>query len=154
MAEQIFSSTILILAVVALRAVLGNHISQRLKYSLWILVAIRLLIPVPLFYSSYSVAAIAEIVTDRAAAIAESAADRVTAAWEQTDVTLEESENEVYSAAGGQTGDAVWLGQTQTADMDGEPGGEVQTAVKTQRAIFGFFGYGWQGRYCVQGLLS
>jgi len=43
------SSCFLILAVLALRAALGQKISARLRYALWAPVLVRLLIPVPLF---------------------------------------------------------------------------------------------------------
>ena len=45
MIEYIGLSSLLILAVLALRALIGGHISQRARYGLWLLVAFRLLIP-------------------------------------------------------------------------------------------------------------
>lgn len=45
MIEYIGLSSLLILAVIALRALVGGHISQRARYGLWLLVALRLLIP-------------------------------------------------------------------------------------------------------------
>lgn len=45
MIEYIGLSSLLILAVLALRALVGGHISQRARYGLWLLVALRLLIP-------------------------------------------------------------------------------------------------------------
>lgn len=45
MTEWILSSSVLILVVLGLRAVLKDRISQRLRYGLWALVLIRLLIP-------------------------------------------------------------------------------------------------------------
>ncbi|MGM9612761.1 MAG: M56 family metallopeptidase, partial [Butyricicoccus sp.] len=44
--ETIWTSSLLILAVLALRAVLGTHVSARLRYGLWLLPALRLYIPV------------------------------------------------------------------------------------------------------------
>ena len=46
MLEWVVSSTLLILAVVALRAVSKGRISFRMRYALWLLVLLRLLIPV------------------------------------------------------------------------------------------------------------
>lgn len=46
MAEWIISSSVLILAVVLLRRVLGGRLSPRLQYALWALVLVRLLVPV------------------------------------------------------------------------------------------------------------
>ena len=45
MIEWIASSSVLILAVLLLRVVFQNHISKRLRYSLWAMVLLRLLIP-------------------------------------------------------------------------------------------------------------
>lgn len=44
MTEWILSSCVLILVVLGLRAVLKDRISQRLRYGLWPLVLVRLLI--------------------------------------------------------------------------------------------------------------
>ena len=49
MFEWILSSCFLILVVLALRAALGRKISARLRYALWGLVLLRLLVPVQLF---------------------------------------------------------------------------------------------------------
>ncbi len=49
MFEWILSSCFLILVVLALRAALGRKISARLRYTLWGLVLLRLLVPVQLF---------------------------------------------------------------------------------------------------------
>lgn len=51
MAEWIMSSCMVILAVLALRAGLGKRISAKLRYALWALVLVRLLLPVQLFAS-------------------------------------------------------------------------------------------------------
>ena len=51
MMEWIASSCFVILAVVALRAVLGGRIRASLRYALWGLVLVRLLVPVQLFTS-------------------------------------------------------------------------------------------------------
>lgn len=45
-AQTIWTSSLLILAVLALRAALGTRISARLRYGLWLLPALRLCIPV------------------------------------------------------------------------------------------------------------
>ena len=57
MIESILSSSLLIVAVTALRYALRGRISLRLQYGLWALVALRLLLPFPLFDSSLSVTA-------------------------------------------------------------------------------------------------
>ncbi|MDE7245377.1 MAG: M56 family metallopeptidase [Oscillospiraceae bacterium] len=49
--EWIVSSCILILVVLAVRAALGNRISAGLRYALWGIVLVRLLLPVQLFTS-------------------------------------------------------------------------------------------------------
>lgn len=55
MMEIIITSSILILMITLLRHLLQGKISARLQYALWLLVAIRLLLPFPLFESSISV---------------------------------------------------------------------------------------------------
>lgn len=55
MLEWILSSSALILTVFILRLVLTGHISLRLRYGLWLLVLVRLLLPVQLFQSAISV---------------------------------------------------------------------------------------------------
>lgn len=45
MPEQIISSSVLIVSVVLLRFLLRGRRSARVRYALWLLVALRLLIP-------------------------------------------------------------------------------------------------------------
>lgn len=55
MIETIITSSILILVITLLRYLLRGKISSRLQYALWLLVAIRLLLPFSLFASPISV---------------------------------------------------------------------------------------------------
>ena len=55
MTEILVSSTVLILALAALRLLLRGRISPRLQYALWLLVALRLLLPGTLVKSPVSV---------------------------------------------------------------------------------------------------
>ncbi len=55
MAELLITSSVLILIVAFLRIFLKGKISLRLRYALWLLVAVRLLIPVSFFTSPVSV---------------------------------------------------------------------------------------------------
>ena len=55
MLEILISSTVLILALAALRFLLRGKISPRLQYALWLLAALRLLLPVSLVRSPVSV---------------------------------------------------------------------------------------------------
>ena len=55
MKEILFTSSILIPVILLLRALLGKKISMRLRYALWLLVALRLLLPVQFGHSSLSV---------------------------------------------------------------------------------------------------
>lgn len=55
MGEWILSSCVLILVVVGLRALLKDRISQRLRYGLWALVLVRLLVPFHFFESDLSI---------------------------------------------------------------------------------------------------
>ncbi len=49
--EWVFTAVFLILAVLALRAAFGKRVSARLRYALWAVVLVRLLVPVQLFTS-------------------------------------------------------------------------------------------------------
>lgn len=55
MTELIITSSVLILVVIVLRHFLKGKISLRLQYALWALVLVRLLVPVALFESPFSV---------------------------------------------------------------------------------------------------
>ena len=55
MTEILVSSTVLILVLAALRLLLRGRIDPRLQYALWLLAALRLLLPVPLVSSPVSV---------------------------------------------------------------------------------------------------
>ena len=55
MAEWIFSSCVLILAIAGLRYLLRGHLSLRLQYALWLIVLLRLLLPLSLGSSPASV---------------------------------------------------------------------------------------------------
>ncbi|MCH5268935.1 MAG: M56 family metallopeptidase [Lachnospiraceae bacterium] len=47
MLNQIISSSIIILVVLSIRSLCGKYIGQRFKYALWIVIAVKLLIPMP-----------------------------------------------------------------------------------------------------------
>lgn len=53
--SDFISSSLLIISIVILRAIFGNYISQRLKYVIWLIVVIKLLIPIPSFSHNISV---------------------------------------------------------------------------------------------------
>ena len=55
MTEILVSSTVLILALTALRLLLRGRISPRLQYALWLLALIRLLVPVSVGKTALSV---------------------------------------------------------------------------------------------------
>lgn len=60
MQEQIFTSGFLILGIFSLRFIFGNHIQQRIKYALWLLVLIKLLLPCISFENPYSLMQLAD----------------------------------------------------------------------------------------------
>lgn len=55
MSEIILTSSVLILVIALLRRVLRGRISSRVQYALWLLAALRLLIPGVLFPAPVSV---------------------------------------------------------------------------------------------------
>ena len=60
MTEILVTSSVLIVVIALLRLVLRGKISQRVQYALWLLVAIRLLVPVSLPGVDFSVLSAAE----------------------------------------------------------------------------------------------
>ena len=60
MKEVLITSSVLILALLALRGIFRKTISRRVQYALWGLVALRLLVPVNLPAAQYSVLTAAE----------------------------------------------------------------------------------------------
>ena len=60
MKEVLITSSVLILALLALRGIFRKTISRRVQYALWGLVALRLLLPVNLPAAQYSVLTAAE----------------------------------------------------------------------------------------------
>ena len=60
MTEWIVSSSVLIFIMILLRALLRGRISPRLQYALWLMVLLRLLVPVSPFVSSLSVTGLVE----------------------------------------------------------------------------------------------
>ena len=75
MIDWILSSSLLILVVVGTRAIFKDKISQRLRYALWALVLLRLLIPVNIGHSVISTANFSASIQNRQAAV--SAENRV-----------------------------------------------------------------------------
>ena len=67
--EWCITSSLLILAVIAIRILTKNKISPLLRYSLWLVVLVRLLIPFNPLESMFSVMNIAEPVIDSATPI-------------------------------------------------------------------------------------
>ena len=57
MLEILISSSVLILVLAILRLALRDKISARLQYALWLLVLVRLLVPVSFFRSPISLSA-------------------------------------------------------------------------------------------------
>ena len=55
MLQVILTSSVLILVLLLLRRVLRGRVSLRLQYALWVLVAVRLLVPVSFGNSAVSV---------------------------------------------------------------------------------------------------
>lgn len=71
MKEILITSSVLILALLLLRAIFANKVRRTLIYGTWILVALRLLIPVQFGNLSFSVLSTFRPVTDAATAVLE-----------------------------------------------------------------------------------
>ena len=55
MIEHLITSTVLIVCILLIRMLFGNRTSQRLKYGLWLLAAVKLLLPLPLYETDFSI---------------------------------------------------------------------------------------------------
>lgn len=55
MYTQLITSTILILTVLFIRSAFGRFMSQKLTYSLWVLVAVKLLLPMPMVENEWNI---------------------------------------------------------------------------------------------------
>ena len=60
MKEILLTSSVLILALIALRQLLGKHVSKGFQYALWGLVLLRLLIPVQFGSLSFSITSLTQ----------------------------------------------------------------------------------------------
>ena len=65
MTQILITSSVLIVAMALARLVLRKRVSQRLIYGLWLLVALRLLIPVQFGHSKYSVTTVTQSATNQ-----------------------------------------------------------------------------------------
>lgn len=85
MTELMITSSVLILVVILLRHFLKGKISLRLQYALWALVLIRLLVPVTLFESPFSVMnAVQAAKSAREASVASAPAPTLSSAYGDT----------------------------------------------------------------------
>lgn len=64
MKEIVISSSVLIVLILLVRAIFREHIPRRMMYSLWLLVAVRLLFPIQIGVSDYSVLSISQTASE------------------------------------------------------------------------------------------
>lgn len=65
MIEHLITSTVLMLCILLIRMLFGNRMSQRLKYGLWLLVAIKLLVPIPMYEADISIMNVVQFVVNQ-----------------------------------------------------------------------------------------
>lgn len=65
MIEHLITSTVLMLCILLIRMLFGNRMSQRLKYGLWLLVAIKLLVPIPMYEADISIMNVVQFVENQ-----------------------------------------------------------------------------------------
>ena len=58
--NHVITVSIVILAIILLRVILGNHISPTIRYGLWLLVVLKLLVPVTFFETGFSLNGLVE----------------------------------------------------------------------------------------------
>lgn len=85
MKEILITSSVLILVLLALRWAFRRRITRRAQYALWALVLVRLLVPLSLPGTDFSVLTAAQPVERQLAHRAEAVGDRVVFAWEPTE---------------------------------------------------------------------
>ena len=104
--EWVFTAAFLILVVLALRAALGRRMSAGLRYGLWAVVLVRLLVPVQLFTSPI---AGTWVVTER----------RTEQVFDGVEKFYNPNEDDVLNSLGGQAGPSGTL--TTVPDAPGAP---------------------------------
>ena len=125
MTEILVTSSVLIVVIALLRLVLRGKISQRVQYALWLLVAIRLLVPVSFVTSPVSVMNAVEPVTE-------------TIQISRTEQQFPAVTGQIQNVTGGnttpQTGTATTPSQPQNEDttqiQPTEPGVELGTVLR------------------------
>ena len=65
MIEHLITSTVLMLCILLIRMLFGNRMSQRLKYGLWIFVVVKLLVPLPLYETDFSIMNVVQFVEEQ-----------------------------------------------------------------------------------------
>lgn len=65
MIEHLITSTVLLAGILLIRMIFGNRMSQRLKYGLWLLAAIKLLIPLPMYETDISVMNVVQLMANQ-----------------------------------------------------------------------------------------
>lgn len=125
MTEILVTSSVLIVVIALLRLVLRGKISQRVQYALWLLVAIRLLVPVSFVSSPVSVMNAVEPVTE-------------TIYINRTEQQFPAGTGQIQNVTGGdatpQTGTVNAPSQPQTGDtaqiQPTEPGVDLETVLR------------------------
>lgn len=125
MSEWMISSSVLIISVIAIRYFFRERLSMRVRYALWLLVAVRLLVPLSFAESGFSVL-------------------NLVAFQEEGEAQREQKEETAPGAAFALSQGAVSLdgqspeslpGSPQSSTADGQPGGETEReAVRQQEA--------------------
>ena len=125
MSEWMISSSVLIISVIAIRYFFRERLSMRVRYALWLLVAVRLLVPLSFAESGFSVL-------------------NLVAFQEEGEAQREQKEETAPGAAFALSQGAVSLdgqspeslpGSLQSSTADGQPGGETEReAVRQQEA--------------------
>ena len=97
MIEHLITSTVLMLCILLIRMLFGNRMSQRLKYGLWILVAVKLLVPLPLYETDFSIMNVVQFVENQIEneKSVDPATESVSAQSEEGKIISENSESEI-----------------------------------------------------------
>lgn len=127
MKEILITSSVLILVLLALRWAFRSRITRRAQYALWALVLVRLLVPLSLPGTDFSVLTAAQPVERQLAHRAEAVDDRVVFAWEPTEAETTPVQSPAQAVPDAPTGGMNSDAQTPDTDSYTYPVMEQQT---------------------------
>lgn len=129
MSEWILSSSILILLIVFIRSLFRNKIALRIRYALWLVVAVRLLFPLSFWESSFSVLNFLEWRDSSAQEGGYGSISPVPAATDVHEAVFREGEKAEYDRKVISEGESADRITPEVSDFEGEPAERISPFV-------------------------